>query len=384
MITNKAFNINTTDSVRIPATAPGEKTGRWIVAQYWVKQHGIRAAQDMVEREMGDNIVRKMLTTAKPVIPQDFNPDWIALLQAKSVVRNFATVYPMPNGNMTIPRQRLGSTGAFFSEGTEITVSQLGFDNIQLTWNKYGALTYCSRELLEFTPLNAAGIVANDLTSRLALLEDRTFLTSAGATGVPKGIIHSTATGNVITSSGGTTPTFQTVGYDLQATELALTGNLVTGSFHWIMHPAVVSFFKQLSSSFGVYPFAAEVSGGHLNGFPIHTTTQLATNLGTSGANQTPIILACAEDVIIGDSFRFAISMTTEGSFVDTGTQVNTFGQDLVAFKATSAIDFALKHDVSAAILNANSWALTTVAGIDSYTAQAANTTGSYASSASG
>lgn len=377
------FNINTPNNVRVPF-AKGEQAGRWIVGQYWVHKFGLRAAQDMCEREFGDDVVRKtLLTTSQPIIPQDFNPNWIELLQEKTVVRPICTTYSMPNGNMTIPRQRLGSTGAFFSEGTEITVSNLQFDNIQLTWHKYGALTYTSRELLEFTPLNAAGIVANDLTSRLALLEDRTFLNSTGAGSTPVGIISSVASGNKFantTDSGDVT--FQTVSFDLQAIELQLTGNLVRGPFTWIMHPGVVAFLKQLSSTFGVYPFREELSTGYLNGHKVLTTVQLPTNLGTSGANETNVILVAGEQCIIGDAFRFAISMTTEGSFVDSGTQVNAFGQDIVAFKATNAVDFHLMHDVSAAVLQASGWALSTVAGMDSYTGQSADTTGSFASSA--
>jgi HK97 family phage major capsid protein len=284
-------------------------------------------------------------------------------------------------GNMTIPRQHLGSTGAFFSEGAQITVSQLAFDNIQMTWKKYGAMTYTSRELLDFTPLNAAGIIANDLTSRLGLLEDRTLLFGSSPI---VGITGSLASGNTIANSTDSSAvTFQTVSFDLQNLELQLTGNLVQGTFYWIMHPGVVAFLKQLSSTFGVYPFKAELDTGYLNGHRVLTTVQLPTNLGASAANETNILLVCGEQCILGDAYRWAISMTTEGSFVDSSTQVHTFGQDLVAFKATNSIDFSLMHNVSAACLQASNWALSTVGGFDAYTGQAANTAGSSASSAS-
>jgi HK97 family phage major capsid protein len=381
---NKGFNIVTQDKVRVPATKAGERSGRWLVAQWHCKEFGLTAAKDMVERTWGDDLVRKtVLTTSQPIIPQDFNADWIELLNAKAVVRQIGpTVYQMPNGNMTIPRQNLGSTGAFFGEAQNIAVTNLGFDNIQLTWHKYGALTYTSRELLEFTPLSAASIIANDLTDRLALLEDRTFLNSAGSSSTPKGIIASTNAGNILANSGGGTVTFQTVSADLQAVELQLTANLVRGNFVWIMHPAVVAFLKQLSSTFGVFPFREELSTGKLNGFPVYVTTQLPTNLGTAGANKTNIILVNPTDLIIGDSYRYAISMTTEGSFMDGGTQVNPFGQDLIAWKASNSIDFAMKHDVSAAVLQATGWTLGyTSAGKDSYI-QAPDTDPSLASSA--
>lgn len=382
----KRFNINTSDEIRVPRQK-GEAAGRYLIGMYWAKQFGLQAAKDMVDREMGDAPVRKSLvTTAEPIIPQQFVTDWIQLLQEKSVVRPLATVYPMPVGNITIPRQRLGSTGSFFSEGQQITVSQLAFDAIQLTWHKYGAMTYTSRELLEFSPLNAAGIVANDLTDRLALLEDRSALNSTGSGGVPVGIIASVAASNQLTNTvnGSSAVDFQTVSADLQAMELALTGHLVRGNFTWIMHPGVVGFLKQLSSTMGVFPFRQELSGPNptLNGFPVRTTVQLPSNLGVSGANKTNIVLLNGSDFIIGDAYKFAVSMTTEGSFLDGSTQVNAFGQDIVAWKATNAVDWHLRHDVSAAVLAASDWSLSTVGGIDSYTGQAADVTNSSASSA--
>lgn len=448
----KAFNINTDTKSRgrIP-TKTGESAGRYLVGCWYAKEFGLRAAKGMVEKHMGDDLmVKAMLTTSQPIIPQDFNPDWIALLQAKSIVRQIASVYPMPNGNATIPRQRLGSVGAFMGEGTAVTVTQLGFDVIQLQWAKYGALSYVTRELLTFTPLAAAGIISEDLTSRLGLLEDRTFLSGAGGTNpyIPKGIIPSVNPNNVLQSSlASGANTFQTVSFDLQAAELAMTANFVEPPFTWIMAPGVPAYLKQLSSTFGVFPFAEEVSRGMLNGWPIKVTAQLASNLaatfsatatalstasttltvptanvkvgsvvsgtGISGSptvvsitdsahlvvsavqtiasgavltfvaptsNMSNVILVKGSDVIIGDSFQFAVSMTTEGSFVDGGSQINAFGQDLVAWKCTGAVDLALKHDVSAAVIQASGWSLNNIAGQDSYI-QTASTAHSTASS---
>ncbi len=384
---NQTFNIVTETKNRSPEKFKGERPGRWIVAQYHAQKFGLRAAQDMVERTWGDDLVRKsVLTTAQPIIPQDFNADWVHLLQSKAVIRAAgATVYPMINGNMTIPRQNLGSTGSYFSEAAQITVSNPSWDNIQLTFHKFGALSYTSKELLEFSPLDAAGIVANDLTSRLALLQDRTFINGTGAGGTPVGKIASVATGNKIPNTTSSGVTFQTASADLQNLELQMTANLVDdeGDFVFLMHPSVVAFLKQLSSTFGIFPFAAELNEGKLNGHRVMTTTQLATNLGAANANLTNIVLMKPSHAIIGDAYRWAISMTTDGSFLDGATQVNTFGQDLVAFKATNANDFALMHNVSAAVLQATNWSLGyTAAGQDSYTGQAADVAGSSASSA--
>jgi HK97 family phage major capsid protein len=379
----KTFGIHVNQPAGEAVKTKGGAAGQWLVGQYMAKTHGLTAARDFVKKNFRSDVVAKaVLTTSQPIIPQDFVADWIRLLQEKSVLRQVARIMAMPNGNLTIPRQDIGSVGSWFGEAAAIPVSQLGFDNIQLSWHKYGALTYCDRELLEFSPIDAASIISEDLTSRLALLEDRTLLNGSGGSYAPTGLLTAMASGNIFANStASSVVTFQTVAADLQTAELMLTGNLVRGKFTWIMHPGVVGFLKGLSSNFGIYPFRDELAQGKLNGHDVLTTVQLPTNLGTSGANKTNVLLVCGDDIIIGDAYRFAVSMTTEGSFVDSSTQVNAFGQELIAWKATNAIDMALRHNVAVACIQASGWSLSTVAGMDYYS-QTANTSASTASSA--
>lgn len=362
----------------------GGNAGQFVVGCYIAKEFGRSAGRDFVNKHFRNDLVAKaVLSTSQPVIPQDFSLDWIHLMQEKTVLRPIADIKDMSRGNLTIPRQNIGSIGTWMGEAQPIGVSNLGYDNIQLLWHKMGALSYTSRELLEFTPLDVASQISEDLTSRLALLEDRTFLNSPGGSFTPTGLLTAMLPANKFPNTTvSSAVTFQSVAADLQTAELLLTGNLVQGKFTWIMHPAVKSFLKQISSSFGVFPFAAELANDKLNGHDVKTTVQLPTNLGTSGANLTNVMLVCGQDVIIGDAYRFALSMTTDGSFVDSGTQVNAFGQDVVAFKATNSCDIALKHNVAVAVIQATNWTLgQTGAGFDYYV-QTPNTSASGASSA--
>jgi hypothetical protein len=96
-----------------------------------------------------------------------------------------------------------------------------------------------------------------------------------------------------------------------------------------------------------------------------------------------PIIIANPQELIIADAYSYDVAMSTEGSLNDGGTQVNLWGQNLCGFLATSAVDFALAHNVSAAVLDTTAWVPSAIAGTDRYT-QAANVQASSASSASG
>lgn len=364
--------------------------GRYVAAKWWKDTYGLGAAREMIDRDPyakgmgGDPFVTKMLSTSSPIIPQDFYPEIIPLLQEESVFRKIARTIPMSEGNLTWARQRLGSNGQWVGEAQAPTPSQLQWDNLQFTWHQEMAYTYCTRQLLEFSPLNAASEIERDLSSRLGLLEDRTFLYGAANTAyAPTGLINQLNASQTINSTGGTSPTFQTVAFDLNSAILQLTGNLVKGNFTWVMHPQVPLFLSQLSSTYGVFPFKDEVSQGRLLGFPIVTTVQLPTNLGSAGANQTDVLLICGDMVIIADAMRYAIEMTTEASFYDNGVLINPFSQNLVAWKVGNSVDMQVQHDVAAAVISATSWGLTTlgVAAKDSYI-QAANTQGSFASSA--
>ncbi len=361
----------------------GDIVGRLAVGSYIARNFGARAAKDAVMKHWGDTAVAKTLTlnTAQPIIPQDFRNEVIDALVAESVTRKFARVMGMPMGQLTLPRMNLTSQGTWMAEGTNIATTAAGFDTLTLSWHKLGAMTYTSKELLEFSPVDAANQISTDLVRKMALAEDGAFLQGATGGFNPVGMTNLVNATNQLASTGGTSVTFQTVSYDLASMELALTGNNVRGRFVWIMSPRVIGFLKQVSSTFGVYPFREELATGKLNGFEVFPSNLLATNIGT-GTNETLVILACADHLIIGDAYRNTLSSTDTGSFVDGANQVNPFGQDLVAFKLTNAVDFNMSHDVSAAVLTATDWTVGSGPAVPAYTGQPAGTAGSPASAA--
>ncbi|MCO6414808.1 phage major capsid protein [Siccirubricoccus sp. KC 17139] len=366
------------------ARKKGSLFARFSTARIVDKIYGFGAGRHYVEKNFGDEMVTKALTSAVPVIPQDFMADPIELLREQSVVRAAgARVMAMPMGQMTIPRQRLGASASWVGENTDINVTQAGFDTIHLTWKKLAAITSVTKELVEFSPLEVERIVREDLIAQMGLAEDIAFLNSTGSGGAsPVGIIPQVVSGNQLTSNASVT--FDNVMKDLRAAQLALEINLVRGSKAWFMNPGVVGFLRGLQNGFGVYAFANEIDGsGTLLGYPVYTTIQLPTNLGGS-TNQTKVILACVDDLVVGDAYRLDVSVTTEGSWVESSNNINAFSRDLIGIKATNAVDFALRHDVSAAVITATNWTLGTafnVAGRQFYT-QALNTADTTASAA--
>lgn len=447
-----------TNSLRRKLT-PVQRIGAYFWGKAATKSVGERHAYDTVMRVWGDEQIAKAavgaMTTAIPTIVQDASNVVIDILSTKSIVRaSGAHIEDMSRGNKTIFRQNAGASAFYFGEGSTSTVSKVGFDHIDMTWHKMGALVYLTREELLFPTINTGQYVVDEITRRLALREDNTFLLSAGSSFEPKGIGAYTNASNLINSTllSGVV-SWQSIANDLASLESVLSGNMVQGPYALYMNQNVVTFLKAVTNGF-TFPFRDELSKPQptLNGHPVFCSQQIPTNTNTTsavttalsststtltvptagvqvgwvisgtgisgsptvasitsgtalvasaaqtvasgvtltftasaGASGSPIFLVKPEHLIVADAYQYDIQMSSEGSFNDGGTQVNLFGEQKVAFLATSAIDFATYHDVSTAILTASGWTTSAgvIGGTDRYT-QAASSTTSSASSVNG
>lgn len=373
--------------------SPIQRAGAYFWGKAAMKMHGPRHAHDTIMRVWGDEGVAKAavgaMTTAIPTIVQDASQVVIDILSAKSIVRaSGARIEDMSRGNKTIFRQNAGAQAFFFGEGQTSTVSQVGFDHLDLSWHKMGALVYLTKEELLFPSINTGEYVVNEITRRIALKEDAVFLLNSSVVQYqPTGIPYWTNASNLVDSttiSGSVT--WQSIANDLANAESQLSGKMNPPPYAWYMHNNVGTFLKAVTNGF-TFPFREELSKEQptLNGHPVYYSQQIPTNSGES-SNETAVYLVKPENLIVADAYQYDVQMSSEGSFNDGGTQVNLWGEQKVAFLATSAIDFATEHDVSAAILTATGWTTSggIVAGADRYTQASATTTSSASSVVSG
>jgi HK97 family phage major capsid protein len=365
--------------------SPAQRLGAYVWGMGSSKVYGQRHAYDQIVRTWGDETVAKAavgaMDTTEPTIVQDAVTEVIEMLSAKSIVRLAgARVVDMPRGNKTIFRQFAGAQAFFFSEGAQTPVSKPGLDVIQMSWHQLGALVYLTKQELQFPSINTGQLVVDEIVRRIALKEDYTFLVGPGTSNTPLGILPQVA--NTLASTTiSAAVTWQSIANDLASLEMVLSGNNEQPPFVLFTHPNVVTALKAVTNGF-TFPFREELSQAvpTLNGNKIYTSTQLAAS---TASNVVPIIIANPQELIIADAYSYDVAMSTEGSLNDGGTQVNLWGQNLCGFLATSAVDFALAHNVSAAVLDTTAWVPSAIAGTDRYT-QAANVQASSASSASG
>ena len=365
--------------------AKGTRFARFVIGSGIAKNTGsYLAGARYVQDSYGDEEVFKALNTTTQatggaLIPQDFRSELIELLYSQTVIRGGgARIYPMPAGNMTIPRLRGGATAQWQGELDDIADSNQALDDIQFTANKLTALVPVSNDLIRRSPLSVEAIVRDDMVRQIALGEDLAFLTSDGTSSRPTGLL--TLAGSSHTNT--TSPTLSVVLNELQLNELNLRGaNVPMNNVKWIFHPSVRTFLATLTDSVGRPFFKEELDRGSLNGFPYMMSNQLPTNVSST---HTYVFLVAMDELIIADTLNMFADSSAEASYVDSGSTISAFARDQSVFRVIEEVDFNTRHSLAISYSEVAAWSpsgYTPGAGI-AYSTQSANTDPSTAGSA--
>jgi HK97 family phage major capsid protein len=191
--------------------------------------------------------------------------------------------------------------------------------------------------------------VLNDMLAQMAVAEDTAFIRGPGTQFSPKGMRYSApASTNVLDTAGTGLANFVT---DLEAMESALEGaNVRMIKPAIILNPRSKNAIKLLQSTTGQFVFRDEMKDGTLDGYPFGFTNSIPKNLG-SGA-QTEWYLVDMADAVIADVPGIEIEISREAAYVDgNGTMQAAFSQDVTVLRTVQRHDFAMRHDVSVAVM---------------------------------
>ena len=179
------------------------------------------------------------------------------------------------NGIVSIPSRASTPTlaGSFVAQGAPIPVRQAGFAAVTLTPKKMGVITTATREIVIHSTPAIEGILRTAMQEDTAVAIDTVLLgTGAISATTPAGIRNGVA-GLTPTAGGGFTAL---VGDIKQLVAVLVSANSLRAPV-WIMNPAQVLSIGLTQNAGGDFPFAAEVNGGALRGYPIiQSTTQPA------------------------------------------------------------------------------------------------------------
>lgn len=203
------------------------------------------------------------------------------------------------NGSISLPTRATTPTiaGSFVAEGAPIPVRQAAFAAVVIGLKKMGVITTYTREIAEHsTPQIEAilrEIIIEDTNGTIdSLLIDATAVSSIRPAGLRNGVTVTTAT-----SGGG----FAALVGDIKA----LVGVLVAANSLrkpvWITNPAQALAISLTQNAGGDFPFASEINGGRLQGYPLIMSTTVPAGM---------LILLDAADFVsvTGDDPRFEVS----------------------------------------------------------------------------
>lgn len=350
---------------------PGIPFGKVVRAMAAAKSYGEGPTFALnVLRQWGEGHLAEVLESAREkamsagtptsggfLVPEQFSQDVIDLLRPASVVRKLnPVIMPMPTGTVRVPKITSGSSGSYIGENTNIPKSEVQTGQITLTWKKLAVLVPISNDLLRYSSPGADAIVRDDMVRGLASRENQAFIRDDGTSSTPKGLRYWAPAANVIAANS--TVNLANVTTDLGKLILQLKNNNVPMTRPaWIMAPRTEHYLATVQNANGYFVFREEILNGRLWGFPIGVTTQVPTNLADGGnTDESELYLVDMADAVIGEAQRLIVDASNEAAYHDGSSVVSAYSQDQTVIRAVSEHDFAMRRDVSVAVLNQVRW----------------------------
>ena len=313
---------------------------------------------DPTRQYANQRLAAAMQKTNNPaLIPTVQSKRLIELLRPNAVVRNLPGVrqLPLPNGNLTLPRQNAAATASYVGEMANIPTSQPGTDDISLSAKKLTCIVVQSGEMMRHSDPSSDALIRDDLASVYRLKEDSTFLRATQTATIPGGFKYfaDQLAGQAIAANA--TVNLENVTRDLGKLRLALRSKDVQmDSLSFIMSPRTEQYLMDLRDGNGNKAFP-EMERGVLRGIRYYVTTQIPEDLGV-GTNESEIYLVNGSDFMIGDTTRFELRVSDEAAYDDAGTVKAAYSQDAAVFRLIAEHDTAMRHNESVAYLSGVTW----------------------------
>ena len=240
-------------------------------------------------------LVQQIVTDLMPtLLPSSVFPSLSAMGLKLSFGRNGRIIIPTRNVTPTV-------AGSFVGEGQPIPVRMAGFSSQTLTPKKMAVISTWTREMDEHSIPAIEGLLREAIQQDTAISIDTVLLDTNPATAIRPAGIRNNTSGLTPTAGGG----FNALVGDLKA----LTGAILTATngnirnMVFIMNPAqaLSIAFTQPPVPGGLFPFAAEINAGRLNGRPVIQSGTVPVGV--------VICMDAADYVSVsGDAPRFEIS----------------------------------------------------------------------------
>lgn len=374
----------------------GVKAARFVLGLMYARYNklSIEKAAEFISNRFGDDLVARALNSGitgegGALIPQDFMADLIELLRAMTAVRGSNPMeVGMPMGNLTIPRLAGGAIASYQNELDDITVSQERFDDVNFVARKLTAMVPVSNDLIRRAPIGVEEVVRDDLVQTIARREDLAFLRGDGSDKGPIGMRSLALPAHVIIIAA--MPASPSPGDQLTAIIAGASAAVLTlqnGMSRmirpvWIMAPTIARFISTARDQVGGFYYKDEMARGTFEGYPVHLTQQIPTNLAldtyTTGSE---IYFVDMADFVIADTYNVVVDASDVAAYNDGVSMVSAFQRDQSIFRVIAEHDCNMRHLQSLVVLLTQDWAFSGVPGAPGapYSTQPLNPTWSQA-----
>ena len=289
------------------------------------------------------------------LVPQILAREVIFLRDKFGVVRQNARVMGTSSDNLNVPKNSASTTAYWVNENTNITASQITFQQVQILIKKLAILTQVSSELNEDSIVDVGAALAEDMAYVMAYNEDLACLLGDGTstygsiTGVFKTIIDNAGSNYIATVGNASANWNNTTLADLRKLPAAISQYADTSDAKFYMNR---SFFQEVVcndldalNGNGFFDLtAAPGPNPTLFGYPV-VYTQVMTSDSTPAVNT---VLAMFGNLktgsIMGSRRDLRIQVSDQVGFIS----------DSLYFRATERFGFKFHDQGSAAVLVAN------------------------------
>jgi HK97 family phage major capsid protein len=250
------------------------------------------------------------------LVPEEFRPTLIRLVEVFGVARQWATIIPMARHEMVFPRLTGNVQVFWINEGKPINQVQPKFGELRLVAKKLAALVPVTGELLEDSTIAIANLLATLFAEQIAAEEDRVaFRGDAVGLGDPfTGVLNQPGVVQVPLGAGDTS--FNDVDADDLADATAALRSSAQSGARWWMHRTVWNIIRKIKTVDGEYIVQMPTGPmpAMLWGFPLTLVEQMPGI--TEDASDTPfIIFGNLSHLYIGDRRRMTMAQSQHVGF---------------------------------------------------------------------
>lgn len=297
------------------------------------------------------------------LIGEDFVQEIIELLRSASVVMSMnPRVFPMPDGNLTIPAFNTGSAASYVGENTNISKTEPTFRQVTLSAKKLAAIVPVSNDLIRFSTVNSEQAIRDDLIQAMAVKMDEKAIRGDGTSNTPKGLLNLANSNNKfaardITGTTDLSDRVQKIRFDLGDAELKLLNNDIPMiNPGWLMAPRSAVYLADLITEQGAKAFP-EMNDGMLRGKPFRQTTNIPINLG-SPSQESEVYLVDFAQFVVGESSQMEVSASSEAAYYNGSEVIAAYSQDQTVMRSIARHDFNVRHDSAIAVIQNVEWGI--------------------------